>query len=351
VRRLVLADQGRQFRGQRPGPGAEQVHHVLTDPADLGAVPVRPRHHGIPQRGQSGLHHPVGHRGDREPLVMQAARIQRAPLLIRAVGALHPVPDGHMDVQVRVAVAADVVQEHTGDQAVPVPPLPRAARMVPGAGVGGVPFQPGDRVAGRVHHRGLDLAGARVERGSLVELAPFTGLAGRDPVGGVQHRHALDHIDGQVEVRHLVRIRAARGRADLGQLGRAGVRVCRTVRRYRGRFPLLHCPGLAAADQEFPAGSDVVLVQPGDHGRVHLAAQPECRGAFGGPLAGRLSGCGVVGHRAGAASGALARGQVGHVVACMQRRQGGHGWPPRRRLPLESVADACLGSVSTTHGR
>ena len=82
VRLLVLADQGLQFRGQRPGPGAEQVHHVLADPADLGAVAVRPRHHGVPQRGQPGLHHPVGHRGDREPLVVQAAGIQRAPFLV-----------------------------------------------------------------------------------------------------------------------------------------------------------------------------------------------------------------------------------------------------------------------------
>jgi hypothetical protein len=303
---LVLADQGFQFGGQCPGSRAEQVHDVLGDPADLGAVAVLARHHDVPQCGQPGLHHPGGHRGEGEPLVVQAAGIQRAPLLISAVGALHAVPDGHVDVQVRVAVAADVVQERAGDQPVPVPPLPRAGRMVPGAGTGGVPFQPGDSVAGRVHHRCLDLIGPLVERGSLIVVTAFTGLAGRDPVGGVQHRHALDHVDGQVEVRHLVRVRAAFGRADLGHLDRAGVRMGGQVRRHRGRFPLLGRPGLAAVDQEFPAGADVVLVQPGDHGRIHLAGQTERRGSFAGPLTGRLPRGGVVGHRADAAPGALA---------------------------------------------
>ena len=322
----------------------------LTPPTSA-PLPSARGHHGVAQRGQPGLHDPVGHRGDREPLVVQAAGVQRAPFVIGAVGALHPVPHGYVHVQVRVAVAADVVQEHAGDQAVTVPPLPRPGRMVPGAGVGGVPFQPGDRVARRVHQRGLDLIGPRVERGGLVLVAALARLAGRDPVGGVQHRHALDHVDGQVEVRHQVRVLAALGRADLGQLGRAGVRMRGPVRRHRGLFPLVGRPGLAALDQEFPAGPDVVLVQPADHGRVDLAGQPERRGAFAGPLAGRLPGRGVVGHRAGAASGVLARGQVGHVVAWMQRRERGHGRSPRRRLPLASVADACLGSLSSTHGR
>jgi hypothetical protein len=351
VRLLVLADQRLQLRSQRPGAGAEQVHHVLPDPADLGAVPVLARHHGIPQRGQPGLHHPVGHRGDREPLVVQAARIQRAPLLIRPVGAPHPVPHRHVHVQMRVTVAADVMQEHARDQAVTVPPLPRASRMVPGPGISGMPFQPGDRVAGRVQHRVLDLIGPGVERRGLILLAAFTGLAGRDPVGGVQHRHALDHVDGQVEVGHLVRVRAARGGADLGHLGRAGVRMRGLVRRHRGLFPFLGRPGLTARDQKFPVRADVVLVQPGDHRRVHLAGQAERRGALAGPLARRLPGRGVVRHRPGAAPGVLARRQVRHVMARMQRRDRGHGRPPSQRLPLASVADACLGSLSRTHGR
>ncbi len=279
---------------------------------------------------------------------MQAARVQGAPFVIGLVGALHPVPHGHVHVQVRVAVAADVMQEHAGDQAVPIAPLPRP---VPGPGVGSVAFQPGDGLAGRVHQRGLDLIGARVERGSLVPIAAFMGLAGRDPVGGVQDRHALDRVDGQVEIRHQVRVRAARDGTELGHLGRAGVWMRGQVRRHCGLFAFAGRLGLPAIDEEFPAGPDVVLVQPGDHGRAHPAGQPERRGALPGPLAVRLAGRSVVRHRAGAALGVLARGQVGHVVARMQRRERGHGRPPSRRLPRASVADACLGSLLITVGR
>ena len=174
------------------------------------------------------------------------------------------------------------------------------------------------RFARRVHQRVLDLIGARVERGGLVLVAALAGLAGGDPVGGVQHRDALDRADGQVEVRHLVRVLAALGRADLGQLGRAGVRVRGQVRRHRCRFPLVGRLGLAALDQEFPAGPDVLLVQALDHVRVDLAAQPERRGALPGPLPGRFPGRGVVGHGPGAAAAALPGGEVGDVVAGVQ---------------------------------
>ena len=248
---------------------------------------------------------------------MQAARIQGPPLLVGAVGALDPVPDRHVHVQLRVAVAGQVVQEQAGDQAVAVAPLPRAGRMVPGAGVGGVPLQPGHRFACRVHQRVLDLIGAGVERGGLVLLAALAGLAGRDPVGGVQHRDALDRADGQVEVRHLVRVLAALGRADLGQLYRAGVRMRGQVRRHRLLFPIVGGLGLAAFNQELPAGADVVLVQAADHARVHLAAQPEPCGALPGPLPWRLARRGVVRHGPGAAAVALAGGEIGDVVACV----------------------------------
>ena len=242
VHGLVLAGEPVQLAGDRDGAGAEQVHHVLADPADLGAVAVRPGHHGIAQRGQPGLQDPVGDRGDGEPLAVQGARVQRPPLLISLVGALDPVPDRHVDVQLRVAVPGQVVQEQAGDQAVAVPPLPRARGMVPGPGVGGVLLQPGHRFARGVHQRGLDLIGAGVQRGGLVLVAVLAGLAGRDPVGGVQHRDALDRADGQVEVRHHVRVRAALGRADLGQLHRAGVRMRGQIRRHRGLLPVRRPP-------------------------------------------------------------------------------------------------------------
>ena len=85
-----------------------------------------------------------------------------------------------------------------------------------------------------------------------------------------------------------------------------------------GCFPLVGRLGLAALDQELPAGPDVLLVQALDDVRVHLAAQPERRGAFPGPFPGRFSGRGVVRHGPGAAAAALAGGEVGHVVACVQ---------------------------------
>jgi hypothetical protein len=181
--------------------------------------------------------------------------------MLRSVtGALHPVPDRHVHVQVRVAVAADVVQEHAGDQAVAVAPLPRAGRMVPGPGVGGVAFQPGDSLAGRVHQRGLDLVRARIQRGGLVLLSPFTGLAGRDPVRGMQHRHALDRVDGHVEVGNPVRVRAARRRPDPGQFSRGGVRVRGPVRRHRRLVTFSGRRGRAGLDEDFPARADAVLV-------------------------------------------------------------------------------------------
>jgi hypothetical protein len=250
---------------------------------------------------------------------VQRAGVQRPPLAVGAVGALDPVPDRRVHVQLRVAVAGQVVQEHAGDQAIPVAPLPRAGRMVPGAGVCGVPLQPTDGFAGGVHQRGLEFVGAGVERGGLVLVAAVAGLAGGHPVGGVQHRDALDGADGQVEVRHAVRILAALGRAGLGDLYRAGVRVHSQVRRHRLVFLLVSCLGLAALDQELSAGPDVVLVQAADHVRVHLAAQPEGRGALPGPLPGWLPGSGVVRHGSGAAAAALAGGEVGDVVACVQR--------------------------------
>jgi hypothetical protein len=72
-----------------------------------------------------------------------------------------------MHVQMRVTVTADVMQEQAGDQTVTVAPLPGARGMVPGAGVGGVPFQPGDRFACRVQQRGLDFIGPRVQQSGL----------------------------------------------------------------------------------------------------------------------------------------------------------------------------------------
>ena len=143
VQRLVLAGEPSEFAGDGDGAGAEQVHDVLGNAADLGAVAVGPGHHFVAQRRQSGLQDPVGDRGHAEPLAVQGAGVQGAPLVVGAVGALDPVPDRDVHMQLRVTVAGQVVQEQAGDQAAAVPPLPRLRRMVPGPGVGGMPVEPG----------------------------------------------------------------------------------------------------------------------------------------------------------------------------------------------------------------
>ena len=332
----VLAGEPVQLAGDGDGARAEQVHHVLADPADLGAVAIRPRHHDISQRGQLGLQDPVSDRGHAEPLAVQGPGIQGPPRVVGPVGALDAVPDRDVHMQLRVAVAGQVVQEQAGDQAAAVAPLPRPGGMVPGPGVGGVLVEPAHRFPRRFQQRVLELICPGVERGGLGVLVAVAGLPGGDPVGGVQHRHAFDRADGQVEIRYLLRVLAAFGCADLGQLHRAGIRVRSQVRRHRCCFPLVGRLGPPPPDQELPARGDVVLVQAADHGRVHLAGEPERRGALPGPLAGRFPGRGVVGHSPGAAAAALTCSEVGDVVARVQRHISRHDPSPPVPFPRSS---------------
>jgi hypothetical protein len=141
---LVFLREPFQLSGDSDGPGAEQVHDILADSADLGAVTVGPGHHGVPERRQLGLQDPVGDRGDGEPLVVQGAGVQGPPLIVGPVGALNAVPDRDVDVELRVAVPGQVVQEQAGDQAPAVAPLPGPGGMVTGPGVGGMPLEPAD---------------------------------------------------------------------------------------------------------------------------------------------------------------------------------------------------------------
>ena len=142
VHRFVVAGEPVQLAGDRDRAGGEQVDHVLADAANLGTVAVGPELHRVPESGQPGLQDPVSDGCDAEPLVVKAAGIQGPPLVVGAVGALDPVPDRHVRVQLRVSIAGQVVQENTGDQAAAVTPLPCASGVVAGAGVGGVLFQP-----------------------------------------------------------------------------------------------------------------------------------------------------------------------------------------------------------------
>ena len=213
-----------------------------------------------------------------------------------------------------------------------------------GAGVGRMRFQPADRFARRLGQRVLDLLRFRVQRGGFLFVAAVAGLPGAGPVGGVQHRHALDRADGQVEVGHGVRVLAALGGADLGDLGRAGVRVRGPVGGYRrllafgGVFPL------PFRGEDLAVRPDPLHEQPVEHPGVDLPGQAERlarRGA--GPLAGRFPGGGVVGHGARAPAGVLPAGEVGDVVPGVERHVRGHaGHLPRacpRSFGLMPVSD------------
>ena len=157
VHGLVLAGEPVQLAGDGDGAGAEQVHHVLADAANLGAVAVGPGHHDVAERGQPGLQDPVSDGGDAEPLVVQGAGVQGPPLVVGSVSSLDPVPDRDVDMQLRVAVPGQVVQEQAGDQAAAVPPLPCPRGMVPGPGVSGMLVEPAHRLPRRFHQRVFEL--------------------------------------------------------------------------------------------------------------------------------------------------------------------------------------------------
>ena len=194
-----------------------------------------------------------------------------------------------------------------------------------GAGMGGVPVEPGHRGPGRVHQRVLELIGAGVERGRRGVVAAVVGLARGDPVGGVQHRDALGGADGQVEVRHPGRALAAFGRTDLVELSLAGAGMLRQVRGHRRLLPFPGHLRLVPCDQLLATGAGALPVQAGDHVRVDLTGQPERGDPFPGPFAGWFPGRGVVRHRPGAAAVLRAGGEVGDVVAGVQRPVSGHG--------------------------
>ena len=111
-------------------------------------------------------------------------------------------------------------------------------------------------------------------------------------------------------------------------------------------LPLSGRLGPTPRDQKFAARADVVLVQAADHVRVDLPGQPERRGAFSGPFSRRFSGCGVVGHGSGAAAAVLPGGEVGDVVACVQRHKSGHVSLPPGPVSAFIVRDACVRSIS-----
>ena len=140
-----------------------------------------------------------------------------------------------------------------------------------------------------------------------------------------------------------MRVLAAFGGADLGDLDRAGVRVRGTVgghRRllaFRGVFPL------PLRGEDLPVRPDPLHEQPVEHPGVDLPGQAERlarRGA--GPLAGRFPGGRVVGHGARAPAGLLPAGEVGDVVPGVERHVRRHAGSPPTELTKIIWLDACV---------
>ncbi len=88
-RRLAVRCSGTRAASRSVPPvtaTARELNRSITSwltPPTSAPLPSARGHHGVAQRGQPGLHDPVGDRGDAEPLVVQAAGVQGAPFARR----------------------------------------------------------------------------------------------------------------------------------------------------------------------------------------------------------------------------------------------------------------------------
>ena len=141
----------------------EEIRSIACcdDADDLAGLAVRAGREQQPEVvGEALLAGPLRHRaGGGSPPVERAA-VEGAP---RAVGALDPVEDGVVDVQLRVVVAGVVLEERRDDPVVGVDVPPRGAAVVPDPGVAGVLGQVGQPGVVARPDRVLD---------RLAELAP-----------------------------------------------------------------------------------------------------------------------------------------------------------------------------------
>ena len=95
--------------GDSAAPVGEQRDHGLGYADDLPGLPVRPQREGQTEgAGQVLLGDPLGDRGDLPAYGVQGAGVEGAPAPVRA---LDPVEDRVVDVQLRVVVAAVVLEE------------------------------------------------------------------------------------------------------------------------------------------------------------------------------------------------------------------------------------------------
>ena len=345
---LVLGSQLGQLRADAHAARGELGHDLAGNTGDLAAVAVLPGLHHIAQLAHPGLDEPVRHRRQAELPVEQRPAVQRAPLAVGAVAALRPIPERDVHVQLRVAVAGQVVQEQRRGQPVTIPPFPGRRAVVAGAGehpgrqrdpctvriaLAALPLQPGDCITCSIHQCTLDRVGACIQCIGTGGAACIARLHRRDPVGGMQHRHALDRRDRQVKIRHApLRGLGTQPGAELAQLGRGRIRVLAAP---GADLPLLGdliTMGLVTAGQDLTVRADVVHEQPVKDLRVHLPGQAQLRRAPPSPLTRRFTGLGVVRHRPGAAASAAVIGEIPDVVAAAQAHHRRH-----QTFPIEAA--------------
>ena len=236
-----------------------------------------------------------------------------------------------MDVQLGVPVPADGVQPGGGDEAFAVPPFAGVLGVVAGPDVAGHGLEQLEALADRVEQGVLDGLRFAVQGRGLDLVTGLAGLARGHAQAGVQHRYRLRRAAGHVVVGPGDSRALGPDPGPLGvDLARGRERVLLAVPRYRGclgrRLVLVALRG-GVLDDPLSVRAHAFLVEPLRHLGLNRARDAERGGAAAFPRPWGLAGPGVVRHGAGA-SGGVAAGDVGDVVAGFHVGFNGHGGPP-----------------------
>jgi hypothetical protein len=219
-----------------------------------------------------------------------------------------------------------------GDEAFPVPPFAGVLGVVAGPDVAGHGLEQLETLADRVEQGILDGLRFAVQRRGLDLLTRLTSLARGHAQAGVQHRYRLGGAAGHVVV----------GPGDSRALGpdpgplsvdlaRGRERMLIAVPRYRerlGRRLVLIAFDGGVFDDPLSVRAYAFLVEPLGHLGLNRARDAERGRPAAFPGAWGFAGAGVVGHGTGA-SGGVAAGDVGDVVAGFDVGFNGHGGSPR----------------------
>ena len=270
--------------------------------------------------------------------------MKRPPLPVaafRSVGALGPVVDRVVHVELHVAVAGVVLREAGGDEPLGVPVLSRRRRVVPGPHVSSFPLRHGHHPVVGPLHRSAHLLGLLGEPLRL-RFVPRGFRFGGGQERGPQDGHRFRRAEGQIIERDHRPELAAELQPDSPDLFRGDEPAPGGyLRGHLGLDPLIQRPAPGRVvrfplppGQHLAARADVLVVQPPHHLGVDLPGQAERLGAAALPVAGWLTlrAGEVISPGRGTAHGA---GQVTDVVCAMQP---GHH---RQLPPLGTQAARC----------